>query len=230
MFRRSKAVTFTRYGRSRSRWQPPRWLWLLLGGTALGVAGVLVAQERYLPPRLTADASARLTSAFERADAERLRLQGELGRATKQLGAALEDKKHLTDDLAASRVAGERLQGDLASVVESLPAAPRSGTVEVRAARFAAAGGMLAYDVVLTREHASGKPMPGQMRLVVAGESARRSETSVELKPIALSMGSHEILRGSLPLPEGFRPRQTTVQVLDRTAGTLLGMRVLVVK
>jgi len=49
----------------------------------------------------------------------------------------------------------------------------------------------------------------------------------VALTPIALTLGSHGVLRGSLQLPEGFKPRQTTVQVLDRAAGKSLGMRVL---
>jgi hypothetical protein len=30
-----------------------------------------------------------------------------------------------------------------------------------------------------------------------------------------------------VPLPEGFQPRETTVRVLDRADGKLLGMRVL---
>jgi hypothetical protein len=38
------------------------------------------------------------------------------------------------------------------------------------------------------------------------------------------------VVRGSLALPDGFRPRQTTVQVLDRPGGKLLGMRVILVK
>jgi len=65
---------------------------------------------------------------------------------------------------------------------------------------------------------------------VVGGESERGAQTTVALKPIALSIGSHEIVRGSAPLPDGFRPRQTTVQVLDRVAGKPLGMRVMLVK
>ena len=54
MFGRSRPVVFNPYGRRRSRWRLPRWLVLLLLGAALGVAGVLLAQERYLPPRLSA--------------------------------------------------------------------------------------------------------------------------------------------------------------------------------
>jgi hypothetical protein len=102
--------------------------------------------------------------------------------------------------------------------------------VEVRAGRFSVKAGQLAYDVVLSRERAAGKPMAGVLQLIVVGEGARGGETSVSLKPIALSIGSQLVARGSVPLPEGLRPRQATIQVLDRAGGKLLGMRVILVK
>jgi hypothetical protein len=230
MFSRSKAVTFEPYGRRRSRWRLPGWLWLLLGGLAAGAGGVLYAQERYLPQRLTVEASARLSSAFEQADAERLRLAGELGRASKSLETALAEKNGLVRELAASRATGQRLQDDLASVVAALPPDPRSGVVELRAGRFTASGGALAYDLVLTRAQAGGKPMAAVMQLVVTGESTRRTASSVALAPVTLALGRHEVLRGSLPLPEGFQPRQASVQILDQAAGRQLGMRMWVVR
>ena len=230
MLGRSRPVSFNPYGRRRSRWRPPSWLVLLLVGTTIGAVGVVVVQERYLPPRLSADASAKLNRAFEQAEAERRRLKVELDDTTKQLATALADKKGLTGELAASRTTVEQLRDDVGSVIASLPPDPRGGSVEVRAGRFSAKGGMLSYDVVLTRERAGAKPLTGVMQLVVAGESPRGSETAATLKPVVLSIGSHQIVRGSLPLPDGFRPRQTTVQVLDRVGGNLLGMRVLLVK
>lgn len=203
---------------------------LLAGGVVFGAVGVVVVQERYLPPRLSASASAALRSAFEQADAERLRLGEELSAARKQVEIVLSDKKALADEIAASRATTERLRDDLTSVIASLPPDPRGGNVEVRAGRFTAKGGLLSYDVVLTRERNTGKPMPGVMQVVLAGQSDRGSESTLALKPVALSVGSREVVRGSQPLPEGFRPRQATVQVLDRVAGKPLGMRVMLVK
>ncbi len=229
MFGRSQAVTFE-YGPRRARKGVPRWLQLLLLGAAAGGGGLWYLQERVLPPRLTAGASAELRTAYEQAEAERTRLAAELQQSTQQLKAALAAHKSMTAELSASRTSVERLQGDLAAVVAQLPPDPRDGAVAVRAARFTAAGGMLAYDVVLTRERASAKPMSGLMQLVVTGASGQRAQASVALKPIALSLGAHEVLRGSLPLPAGFQPQQTTVQILDRSAGKLLGMRMLNVK
>jgi hypothetical protein len=64
----------------------------------------------------------------------------------------------------------------------------------------------------------------------VAGETARGAPATLKLQPIALTLDSHLVMRGSLPLPDGFTPQQTTVQVLDRPDGKPLGMRVLRVR
>ena len=230
MLGQSRPVPFNPYGRRRPRWRLPRWLVLLLSGTVIGAGGVVFVQERYLPPRLSADASTQLRASFERADAERLRLNGESGKTAKRLATALAEQRGLADELAATRATAERLREDVASAVRALPPDPRGGGVEVRAGRFTAKEGTLAYDVVLTRERATGKPMAGVMQILVVGDPGRGAETTLTLKPVALVIGSHEIVRGSLPLPVGFRPRQATIQVLDHAAGKALGMRVLPVK
>ena len=230
MFGQSKPVVFERYGRRRSRWRLPRWLVLLLAGIATGAGGVVFLQERYLPPRLSADATRELRSAFEKADAERKQLKAQLDSTSQQLDAALSAKKRQDEELAAPRAAAQRLRDDMAALIATLPPDPRGGAVEVRAGRFAAQGSMLAYDVVLTRERDTAKPLPGVMQLSVAGLSARGTEATVALKPVDLSLGSQALLRGSLPVPEGFKPRQATVQVLDRIGGKPMGMRVMLVK
>src|SRR5438270_716687 len=74
---------------------------------------------------------------------------------------------------------------------------------------------------------AGGKHLPGVMQFVVAGANSRGPDTSIPLKPFAISVGSHESLRGDVPLPDGFSPRETTIKVLDRPDGKLLGMRVM---
>jgi len=230
MFGQSKPVVLESYGRRRKRGRPPRWLVLLLSGVAIGAIGVVVLQERYLPPRLSPSESAKLRESYETADAERLRLQQNLGETSQKLNAALSEKTKLSEDLNTSRATTERLREDLSAVVAALPPDPRGGTVEVRAGRITTRGGMLVYDVVLTRERAGAKPMAGVLQLIVAGEPARGFETTVALKPVTLALGSHEIVRGSQPLPEGFKPRETTIRVLDRPAGNSLGMRVMLVK
>jgi hypothetical protein len=229
MFGSSKPVILD-YGKRRSRWRPPRWLVLLLLGVALGGAGVVLVQERYLPPRLSAADTAQLRQSFAQADSDRQRLGRELSDTTQKLNAALGEQKRLSDELTTSRDTVARLREDVASLVAALPPDPRGGTVEVRAARFAIEGGALAYDVVLSRERAGNKPLSGVMQFVVAGDSGRNPEATVTLKPVAITVGRHETLRGTVALPEGFKPRQTTINVLDRPEGRLLGMRVMLVK
>lgn len=230
MFGQSKPVVFEPYGRRRSGRLMPRWLLLLLIGILIGAGGVLFVQQRYLPPRLSASASAALRNSLEKAETQGQRLQGELRDTTTKLQAALADKSGSAAALETSRATVKRLSQDIASLVAALPPDPRGGAVQVRAARFNLDQGALAYDVVLSREAAGGKPLTGVMQFVVAGESDRGARTSVTLDPVAISVGAYASLRGSVPLPDGFRPRQATINVLDRVDGKLLGMRVLYVE
>lgn len=208
----------------------PRWLVLLLAGVAAGAGGVIYLQEKHLPPRLSPSESAALRSAFDKADSERLRLQAELAETQKQLSAALADNKSLSGELATVKTAAQDLRADVASLVDALPPDPRDNGIEVRAGRFEASGNSLAYDVVLTRPRSGGKPTTGVLQLVVAGEATQGGPNTVSPKAVPVTIGHHEIVRGTVALPAGFKPRQTTVQVLDREAGRSLGMRVMLVK
>jgi hypothetical protein len=230
MFGQSKPVVFNPYGSRRPRRRVPRWLVLLLTGVVIGSGGLYFVQQRYLPPRLSAAESTRLRASFEDADSERLRLRGELADTAKRLEAALAERSTLGTQLTASRQTTEGLRRDLASLVAALPPDPRGGAVQVRAARFATEDGKLLYEIVLSRPRADAKPLTGVMQLVVGGAAARGSPVSIKLTPVAITLGSVESLRGGLPLPEGFDPRQATIHVLDRPDGKLLGMRVMNVK
>jgi len=230
MFGRPKPVVFHAYGQRRSSWRLPRWLVLLLTGTALGVAVVVGVQERLLPPRLSVGESAALRSAFGSADAERRQLRADLAQTQQRLATAEAERKAQVDELASARVGLTRLREDLAAVVAALPPDPRGGTVAVRAGRFSVKGNQLNYDLVLTRDRAGAKPLPSTLRLQVAGSSERGVPTTAPVKTQLLQLGSHEVVRGSMPLPPGFKAQQTTVQLLDPNAGTPQGMRVLQVR
>ena len=230
MLGRSRPVEFNPYGRRRSRRRFPRWLLLLLVGVAVGAGGVVLVQERYLPPRLSAEASTRLAGSLEQAEGERARLTKEAADSARRLEAALEERKPLAADLASARQATQQLREDIAALVAALPADPRDGEVGIRAARFRVQDGALAYDIVLSRERARDRPLAGVMQFAIAGKPGRGAETTLNLKPVPVSVGKYQVLRGSLPLPQGFDPRQATVTVLDRPDGKLLGKRVLNVK
>lgn len=229
MFGSARPVVFDPYRRQRARWRLPRWLVLLLLGFAAGVAAVLFVQQRYLPPRLTAEASAELRGAYELADADRKRARAELAETTTRLNAMQAGAKRLADELAAARATLETQRADIATLVTALPPDPRGGEVEVRAGRFSASGGQLSYDVVLTRGGSSARALDGVMQLVIAGSAGGR-DSSFNAPPVALKLASHGVLHGSVKLPDGFQPRQATVQLLDRAGGRSFGMRVMLVK
>ena len=85
--------------------------------------------------------------------------------------------------------------------------------------------------MVLTRERADPtKPLAGVMQFSVLGLTARGAETTLTLKPVDVAVGTHALVRGSLPLPDGVQPRRVTVQVQDASGGKTLGMRVMLVK
>lgn len=228
MFGSSKPVVLS-YGRQRSRWALPPWLVLLVLGAVAGAAGVIYVQEKHLPPRLSASASTELRNAYEQADAQRQRLTADLAEATKRLDASLTESKRLADELAATRAGTEKLRQDLEFTADALPPDPRGGTIEVRAARFVRKGAALGYEVALTRSPGA-KPMNAVLQLTITGGGAGPAESRVVSKPVSITVGSHEVVRGTQPLPDGFRASQATITVLDRAEGRQLGMRVMFVK
>jgi hypothetical protein len=230
MLGRSKPVVFESRGRRRSRVRVPRWLVLLLSGIAVGACGVVLIQERYLPPRLSYADTVELRNSYQSTEAARVKLKTELADTTQKLQTALADNKKLSDDLASSRAAVGHLRDDLASAVSSLPPDPRGATVEVRAGKFVSKGDMLAYDVVLTRDRARAQqPMPAAVQFVITGETAQGTPKTISPASFGVSIGASEIVRGNLPLPDGFKPTQTTIQVLDHSGGRSLGMRVFLI-
>lgn len=225
-----KPVPFEPAGYRRSRGRPPRWLVLLLIGLAAGAGGVLYVQANHLPPRLSAAQSERLRGALESAEAERQRLATELAATRRQLAETVAQKEAAATEYSESSSTIERLRRDIASLVAALPPDPRGGSVAVRGGDISVRGGKLEWELILSRTAPPGAaPLAGVLQLAVSGQNARDVEGRVALAPVPLKLGAHEVLRGSAPLPEGFRPRQTTIQVLDRPGGAQLGMRVLLV-
>jgi hypothetical protein len=227
MFGSRKAVTFDPY-RGRRRRKLPTWLLLLLFGIALGIAAVITVQQKLLPPRLTVADSQALRESFTQADAERERLLRERDGLQQQLDKTNAEARKRETALSAAQSAADRARSDMAVLLAALPPDPRAAQnpVEVRAGRVTARRGSLDYEVVLTRRK-TARPLAGVMQIVVAGASSGGKPTTLTMEPVVLSVEGHEVVSGSMRLPDDFTPRQTTVQVLDRPAGRLLGMRVL---
>lgn len=230
MFGRSKPVVFDRYASRRSRRWIPRWFWLLLFGAGVGAGAVVYVQQEHLPPRLSLRESNRLQASYAAAEGERSRLEAELAQASGKLEAALAEQQRVAADLAASLRERGALRANIEALLAALPPDPRGGAIEVRAARFKADGDKLGYDVVLSRPQAGAAPFTGVLHFVLAGRTARGTETTVALEPVKVAVGRFEIASGALPLPEGFVPREATIRVLDRVDGKSFGTRVILVK
>ena len=227
MFGSRKAIVFDPY-RGRRRRSVPTWLLLLLLGITLGMAAVITVQQKLLPPRLTVTDSQALRESLDKADADRQQLQQERDSLRQQLDKANAAAGERDTALSAAQSTAQAARADLSALLAVLPADPRAAqnAVEVRAGRFTARRGSLDYEVVLTRRK-SAKPLAGVMQLVVAGAAAGGKPTTLTMEPVTLSVEGHEIVSGSMRLPDDFTPRQTTVQVLDGPAGRSLGMRVM---
>jgi hypothetical protein len=224
-----KPVAFDPYGRrKRSAWRLPRWLVVFVLGAAAGAGGVIAVQERMLPPRLSASESTALRAQLAQAEQDRDRARRDLAATTQKLDATVTERKSLADELAADRERTKNARADQDFLIASLPPDPRGGVVEVRAARLTRERGELNYEVLLTRAKAGNAPMPGVMLLVVTG-LAGGVERHITVEPIKVSVGAHQSLRGSVPLPDAFTPKRTTISVLDRPGGKQLGMRVMYV-
>jgi hypothetical protein len=228
MLENFKPVAFEPYGRKRSSWRLPRWLVLLVVGVLAGVGGVMVVQERLLPPRLSAPEAATLRERLAQAEQDRDRARGDLAATTQRLDAVVAERKALADELAADRERTKNARANEEFLISSLPPDPRGGVVEVRAARLTKQRGALGYEVLLTRAKGGDAPLPAVMQFVVKG-MAGGAERYVTLEPIKVSVTGNQSVRGSVPLPDAFTPHQTTIQVLDRVGGKQLGMRVMLV-
>jgi hypothetical protein len=223
----SKPVAYYSSGRRRHRFRPPRWLVLLLAGTGLGIGGVIFVQENYLPPRITVAAGEQLRKGLASSEDARLKQAADLAETSNRLAASLGESRKLADELADSRANAGRLQEDLKAIVSALPPDPRGGVVEIRAGRFVATGTSLNYTLVLSRGRSSEAALPVSVRYVVSGDTARGTATVFTPAAQATSVGSSSIQHGTISLPDGLKPRQVAIQVLDRSGGKSLGMRVL---
>lgn len=229
MFGQSKPIVIDRYA-ARRRALIPRWLWLVLLGAALGAGAVIYVQEKHLPPRLSTGESGRLQSALSTAEAERARLGTELTETQRQLVAAQAEQQRATAELAGIERERAGLRNSIDALLTALPPDPRGSAVEVRSGRFKVEGAQLAFDIVLSRARSDAAPFTGVLQFTVAGTTERGSAATVDLEPVAVSVGRFETASGAVPMPAGFAPRESTVRVLDRAGGTVMGMRVFFVK
>ena len=227
MFGNSKSTAFkpVPFGQQRRQVRVPRWLLWLLLGIVIGAAGLYYAQQEYLPPRLSAEESVQFKTKAEEATKERDQMAAQLAQATEKMKVAQAERTGAVDKMNAALASVEPIKKDLDLFLKSMPPDPRGNVMAIRAGNFNAIGGKLNYHVLFTRERAGGEPFRGVMQLFVAGRRAGR-EDNIVLEPQKLALDGYQHLNGSLPLPDGFIPREIAVKVLKGPGGESVSLRV----
>jgi hypothetical protein len=227
MFGSSKTSTFkpVPFGQQRRRKGVPRWVWLLLTGIAIGVAGLYYVEQRVLPPRLSLPESLSLRESLDQATKSRDAMAQQLAQATAQMKTAQEERRLATEKMQQALNNVEPLKKDLDLLLKAVPPDPRGNPIAIRAGVFSSAASKLNYHVLFTRDRASDPTFSGVAQLTVAGTKGGR-DTSVNLEPQTLSISGYQHYSGSLPLPDGMVPREVTVKLLKGAGGALVSMRV----
>lgn len=237
LFGRSNEIVLD-HGHASRRSGLPGWLIWLVTGLLIGTLGILWLQDRFAPPRLSAEESRQVQAERDKAQQERREIETRSREAARQVQARLdaaaadvararEDADRRSAETAAATETIERLRSELALFEAVMPPDPRGNPVGVRAARIERDNGALTYHVLLTRDAGTEQPFAGVMQLVVKGQRTTGATDTVTLGPIPVRVGSYQHVRGSERLPKGFDPRQTSIQVLDRPDGSSVGMRII---
>jgi hypothetical protein len=227
MFGSSKTSTFkpVPFGQQRRRKGVPRWVWLLLTGIAIGVAGLYYVEQRVLPPRLSLPESLSMRENLEQATKSRDEMAQQLAQATAQMKTAQGERRVATEKMQQALNNVEPLKKDLDLLLKAVPPDPRGNPIAIRAGVFTTAGGKLNYHVLFTRERSSDPNFTGLAQLTVTGGKGGR-DTTIALEPQAITVPGYQHYSGSMPLPEGLVPREVTVKLLKSAGGAMVSMRV----
>ncbi len=229
MFGSSKRQAFrpTAYGNSRRRRGIPRWLVLLLTGIVLGAGGLLFLQKSYGPTRLTVEQSEQLHYDLNSANMDKQRLQSQLNQQTQELKDALARIQSQESELQRQQQEIDRLNSDVALFVETAPPDPRGTSPGIRAVSFNFANGQLDYHILVMQDPDKVKPFTGEVTLVAAGRYSNGRNANEELPPFPISLDRYTHLQGTVEVPEGFTPREVTIQIRSEGSDRVVAMRVI---
>ena len=227
MFRSSKRNAFrpTAYGPSRRR-GIPRWLVLLITRIVLGAGGLLFLQKSYGPTRLTVEQSEQLHYDLNSANIDKQRLQAQLNQHTNDLKEAQNRIKQQEAELQRRQAEIDRLASDVALFTETAPEDPRGTSPGIRAVSFNFENGQLDYHILVMQD-AGAKPFKGQVSMVAAGRYTNGRSGNVELEPFPVSVERYNHLQGTVEVPEGFTPREVTIQIRADGSEKVSAMRVI---
>lgn len=228
MFGSSKRQAFrpTAYGSSRRR-GIPRWLVLLLTGIVLGAGGLLFLQKSYGPTRLTVEQSEQLHYDLNSANMDKQRLQSQLNQHIQELKEANARIQSQDKQLAERQAEIDRLGSDVALFTETAPADPRGTSPGIRAVSFNFADGQLDYHILVMQDADKAEPFSGEVSLTAAGRYSNGRNANEELAPFPISLDRYTHLQGTVEVPEGFTPREVTIQIRAEGSDRVSAMRVI---
>ncbi|SRR5690606_4246201 len=228
MFGSSKRQAFrpTAYGSSRRR-GIPRWLVLLLTGIVLGAGGLLFLQKSYGPTRLTVEQSEQLHYDLNSANMDKQRLQSQLNQHVQDLKEARARIQAQDAELQERQAEIDRLTTDVALFADTAPSDPRGTSPGIRAVSFNFADGQLDYHILVMQDADKVKPFSGEVTLVAAGRYSNGRNANEELEPFPISLERYTHLQGTVEVPEGFTPREVTIQIRADGSERVTAMRVI---
>lgn len=228
MFGSSKRQAFrpTAYGSSRRR-GIPRWLVLILTGIVLGAGGLLFLQKSYGPTRLTVEQSEQLHYDLNSANIDRQRLQSQLNQHIQELKDANSRIRTQESGLSELQAEIDKLSSDVALFVATAPEDPRGTSPGIRAVNLNYAEGQLDYHILVMQDAGQAKPFTGEVTLTAAGRYANGRSGNEQLAPFPVSLERYTHLQGTVEVPEGFTPREVTIQIRAEGSDRVIAMRVI---
>lgn len=228
MFGSSKRKAFrpTAYGNSRRR-GIPRWLVLILTGIVLGAGGLLFLQKSYGPTRLTVEQSEQLHYDLNSANLDRQRLQSQLNQHVQELKESHSRIQSQDSDLRELQAEIDKLGTDVALFVATAPEDPRGTSPGIRAVNLNYAGGQLDYHILVMQNAGQTAPFNGEVTLTASGRYANGRSGNEQLTPFPISLERYTHLQGTVEVPEGFTPREVTIQIRPAGSERVVAMRVI---
>lgn len=228
MFGSSKRQAFrpTAYGNSRRR-GIPRWLVLMLTGIVLGAGGLLFLQKSYGPSRLTVEQSEQLHYDLNSANLDKQRLQSQLNQHAQELKDANARLKSQDAELQQRQAEIEKLNSDVALFVETAPSDPRGTSPGIRAVSFNFENGQLDYHILVMQDADKAAPFKGEVTLTAAGRYSNGRNGTETLAPFPVTLERYTHLQGTAEVPEGFTPREVTIQIRAEGSDRVSAMRVI---
>jgi len=228
---RKPAFKPSAYGYTRRKRRIPRWLVLMLVGVIIGVGGVLFVQESYGPARLTVEESERLHFDLNAATSEVQRLQTELGQVKRELAENKATVEEQASKIEQHDAIVSGLEKDILLFAETAPEDPRGTSPGIRAARFTHPGDtQLDYQILLMQDDPDDDEFVGEMHFNVMGRYPNGRTGYIDLDPIPVVLGYYLHRVGESELPEGFAPRQVTIQIKPEDEDTVVATRILNVR